>query len=354
MTRLLIALAIGLLMTGLARAQIGIDIDGLFVQPYNVQAFDEDTTLTITPTPTPAPPFPGALTPLPASVSIDERDFTVTGPGFHPNRHDLSLSTDEGGTAHLFDLTTESLDVSMDITLEAGSDSPRKEAGFLFESPTGIGFFIVNTDANEIAAFSNPFPFYSFNDSNGLSYTNGDTINMRIKYTTPERDDLGTITAAGIMEYIVDVGDGPVSSGDIEITNIEQSLFDNTTITLYLQGGANDTSDFMTATFANFDFGSTDNADFNDDGDVDGHDFLTWQTGNGTSSGAALADGDANRDEAVNGDDLTIWQGQFGTATTLVAASAVPEPTSIALAGMGILALMLVRRQQGMRKFHSE
>jgi|GEM_PF-4138647 len=347
MTRLLVASALGMLIASQAHAQIGIDIDGLFVQPYNVQAFDEDTTLTITPTSSPAPPFPGAISPVPSSVSIDDRGFTVTGPGFHPNRHDLTLSTDEGTSAHIFDLTTENLDISVDVTLAAGSDSPRKEAGFIFESPTGNGFFIVNTDANEIAAFNNPFPFFRFNDSNGLSFTNGDTINMEVKYTAPERDNMGTITAAGIMEYIVDVGDGPVSSGEIAIENLEQSLFDNTTISLYLQGGANDTSDFMTATFANLDFGSTDNADFDDDGDVDGRDFLAWQQGNGIMTGAMLVDGDANGDKAVNGDDLNIWQGQFGPTASLSAIQSVPEPATIALAGMGIFALMMVRRQQG-------
>ena len=55
-------------------------------------------------------------------------------------------------------------------------------------------------------------------------------------------------------------------------------------------------------------------ADFDEDVDVDGADFLTWQRGNGTTSGASLADGDANGDEAVNGIDLGIWQPEFGNA----------------------------------------
>jgi hypothetical protein len=52
-------------------------------------------------------------------------------------------------------------------------------------------------------------------------------------------------------------------------------------------------------------------ADFNDDDIVDGHDFLTWQLGLGTTS-AQPANGDANGDGTVNASDLGIWRAQFG------------------------------------------
>lgn len=52
-------------------------------------------------------------------------------------------------------------------------------------------------------------------------------------------------------------------------------------------------------------------ADFDVDGDVDGADFLSWQRGFGTPSGAVRATGDANNDGAVNGDDLGIWENMF-------------------------------------------
>ncbi len=51
------------------------------------------------------------------------------------------------------------------------------------------------------------------------------------------------------------------------------------------------------------------NADFDDDGDVDGEDFLVWQQNEG------------------NGQDLALWQQQFGSTT--INAIAVPEPTTI-------------------------
>ncbi len=52
-------------------------------------------------------------------------------------------------------------------------------------------------------------------------------------------------------------------------------------------------------------------ADFNEDGTVDGDDFLLWQAGFGTSSGATHANGDADCDEDVDGNDFLIWQTQF-------------------------------------------
>ncbi|TWU28478.1 LamG domain-containing protein [Bythopirellula polymerisocia] len=53
--------------------------------------------------------------------------------------------------------------------------------------------------------------------------------------------------------------------------------------------------------------------DYDQDGDVDGHDFLVWQRGgspNGTGSG-----------------DLALWQAQYGTPV-VAASTAVPEPSN--------------------------
>ena len=51
-------------------------------------------------------------------------------------------------------------------------------------------------------------------------------------------------------------------------------------------------------------------ADFDDDGDVDGRDFLIWQRTSIVQS-AMAAPGDANHDGFVNDQDLAIWQDQF-------------------------------------------
>ncbi len=72
------------------------------------------------------------------------------------------------------------------------------------------------------------------------------------------------------------------------------------------------------------------NADFDANGSVDGLDFLRWQRGFGTASGAELADGDANGDGAVDADDLQHWQAQYGLAT--VAAESTAQSTQALLA----------------------
>ncbi len=89
-------------------------------------------------------------------------------------------------------------------------------------------------------------------------------------------------------------------------------------------------------------FTNTD-ADFDQDGDVDGDDFLTWQRNFGM--GSTLAEGDANADGQVDQIDLDAWRMQFGTvsAGSQQLATAVPEPSSLLLA-MGVLLFTRIDR----------
>jgi len=87
-----------------------------------------------------------------------------------------------------------------------------------------------------------------------------------------------------------------------------------------------------------------ESADFDEDGDVDGKDFLAWQAGFGTSGGASLADGDANGDGNVDGADRALWEMQFGTmGSPLSAVTQVPEPATLLLLFTGGLAIWLRR-----------
>ncbi len=79
-------------------------------------------------------------------------------------------------------------------------------------------------------------------------------------------------------------------------------------------------------------------ADFDQDGDVDGTDFLAWQKGFGTQSGATLDIGDGNGDGKVDAEDLTLWTNAFGSTPAAASATQVPEPTTGILA---IVALIL-------------
>lgn len=103
-------------------------------------------------------------------------------------------------------------------------------------------------------------------------------------------------------------------------------------------------------------------ADFNQDGDVDGRDFLVWQRNFGTfGPSVTTAMGNANTDSIIDADDLAVWQAEFGnTSSTLLQSSltrgyvryvtsgfttAVPEPTSVLLLGAGIAMVMMGRNR---------
>jgi hypothetical protein len=92
---------------------------------------------------------------------------------------------------------------------------------------------------------------------------------------------------------------------------------------------------------------STGDADFDNDGDVDGRDFLTWQMGHGINAGATNGQGDANGDGAVNAADLAIWRGTFGGAVTVSAG--VPEPAAVTLAALSLAGLG-ARRRRGVQR----
>jgi hypothetical protein len=82
-------------------------------------------------------------------------------------------------------------------------------------------------------------------------------------------------------------------------------------------------------------------ADFDEDGEVDGRDFLTWQRNLGLT-GAVTQQGDANGDGNVNEEDLAIWQNTFGPQSPV---QSVPEPSGAAGAWAGLIAMLNVRRR---------
>jgi hypothetical protein len=68
--------------------------------------------------------------------------------------------------------------------------------------------------------------------------------------------------------------------------------------------------------------------DYNEDGTVDGADFLAWQRGFGRTADPIGSDADGNLDGNIDGGDLTVWKTNFGR-TTVVAIP--PEPAIAAL-----------------------
>jgi hypothetical protein len=83
--------------------------------------------------------------------------------------------------------------------------------------------------------------------------------------------------------------------------------------------------------------------DFDEDLDVDGHDFLLWQQQLGLEGAGLAADGD--KDEVVSGADLDLWREHFGETQVNATpnAGSVPEPAAAALAVIGMLSVALNR-----------
>ena len=53
--------------------------------------------------------------------------------------------------------------------------------------------------------------------------------------------------------------------------------------------------------------------DFDDDGDIDGFDFLSWQLGFGSVGAVVASDGDSDNDNDVDSNDMNDWEAGFGT-----------------------------------------
>jgi hypothetical protein len=91
-------------------------------------------------------------------------------------------------------------------------------------------------------------------------------------------------------------------------------------------------------------------ADFDQDQDIDGKDFLSLQRGLTKKSGASISDGDANKDTAVDLLDRVLWTIQFGTtADAPPQFAAVPEPSGSTLAAYFVAALLAERLVIGNR-----
>lgn len=151
---------------------------------------------------------------------IEFSDFGVSAPTGFANRHTWRFSNN-GNTSYQFQ-NNEYFQVSMTLTLSASSISPRKEAGFLFDSTGGgEGQFIVNTDAHEIVAFGGGLPFYAFPST----FDSGETITLGISYFLDSNTGLRSII------YSANGVDSPI----LPFTNLEQGIINNTTLGGYFQ-----------------------------------------------------------------------------------------------------------------------
>lgn len=87
-----------------------------------------------------------------------------------------------------------------------------------------------------------------------------------------------------------------------------------------------------------------ENADFNNNGVVDGGDFLIWQRNFGSTTPATP--GDANADGSVNAADYAIWKSKFGGPASAASAAGVPEPGACLLAAAAFGGVVAFRRRR--------
>ncbi len=363
--------------------------DELITFPYTDYSDLYPTTITQTwtqagnPTPTTVvSPAAQHITPFPTSYSLAETGITGaagTGDGgtFVRDEHVMRLATvSENNTGHIFS-RRQPFDIAFDLKMTTANASVRKEAGVYFKS-TSIGNEIFDVTSNDGFYTSGPgsigtifggvVPAYSFGGSGplgdynhngtvdaadyvvwrdtlgsttdfrangnndgasmdvidqadydtwrsafgqgsggGAVYHVGDTVRIRMIYTPPVLADTTkpdiqndpNVVTAGTMEYRISINGGAVmTSGALPFDNTWQGLPSDTQIMFRAQnlGAANSPNDSATDLFSNFDF----------NGDLAG-----------TGFGSALA------------------------------GSAVPEPASLTLITMGLLAITGLRGKRG-------
>lgn len=81
------------------------------------------------------------------------------------------------------------------------------------------------------------------------------------------------------------------------------------------------------------------NADFDEDGVVDGADLARWRTNFGTGATHMQGNANATQDVDVDGTDFLVWQRQLGGVSAMSTSAAVPEPgpSAVLLAAGGLL-----------------
>jgi len=248
---------------------------------------------------------------------------------------DIDTSPGDPTRAVLGDQDSGLFTFDFDLDFDGGSFDA-SGSGF---SITKIQDHVNDTDGSfgdaDNVDWSAPTVFGGKTYPDGIIFVNEDTGtgSGEIWMNAPDRSDLlligdtagipGATESSGILDISDLVGYNP---GSILLTNNQGT---NSSLSVLINPGA-----------------KLDNADFDGSGTVDGFDFLTWQRNFGI--GTLQTQGDAQNDGDVDTFDLNVWEAQFGSPppSSLSAAIAVPEPSTMILALSAGLALVVVRRSR--------
>lgn len=246
--------------------------------------------------------------------------------------------------------------------VDASPDSPGFKSDAWFgvtnlegpDNPSGIATATWSFDisgASGIEVSIDMAAMGAFDASDSFVWTYSIDGNAAQDLFTSSIDDAGSATYELASGTLINLDDPllmtDAQGGVTQLSNDFQSLTslitgsgDTLTLELIAMTDGNASATFNSEAYA-FDniviegFTGAD-ADFDQDGDVDGADFLAWQRG--LDGGASLAEGDANGDMIVDEQDLAAWQTQYGVASLAQqqASTAVPEP------GTAMLVFLLV------------
>jgi hypothetical protein len=134
----------------------------------------------------------------------------------------------------------------------------------------------------------------------------------------------GLLTAGGTLEVVLD-GYSPAAGDEFSILGFESAVGNFAYSLPALAGGLLwDTSQVLTTGLLTVFVDFPPTGDFDNDGDVDGRDFLIWQRG------------ESPHPHSV--DELAAWEANYG-AGELSASTAIPEPGAIGLLMLGLAGL---------------
>jgi hypothetical protein len=223
---------------------------------------------------------------------------------------------------------------------------PIHEAGILPQRRSGVSDLVALPDGTLLAlersfAFDFSMPLYYRSTITEVDFANATDVSQP-SFSTGLSGKTYTLAAKEILWS----GSAAGSAGqNLEGLTLGPRLANGNWLLVGVVDSPQDGSDPVSVnTLVTFELSPNKSADFDDDGDVDGRDFLMWQRGFGKPIGAFHADGDADRDGEVDANDLDIWQMNFGVSSE-TSTTAIPEPGTLQSV-WAMVALFLKRLSQ--------
>ncbi|WP_428308124.1 FG-GAP-like repeat-containing protein [Lacipirellula sp.] len=244
------------------------------------------------------------------------------------------LVMNEGGQASMADMNG---DGKLDLVVNFSSSFTAAKYGLAWYSLTDrqISLTAAPSAINEASGESIVFTFTRAGNLTGeitVPFTVGGGAAFGVDYTVTGAASFdatsGTITFADGVDVV-----------EVIVTPIDDAVKEmNEAVTLKIQPLAGHS--IRTALAAATIITEELSGDYNNDGIVDGADFLAWQRGFGQSVEPVGSDADGNLDGDVDGDDLPVWTSNFGRVAPAVPPTEAAAPANVTAAPFVMAALI--------------